>query len=217
VKMNQAPSSPTRRLAVRAAGALLLAASLVATVAACGSSAPASIAAPSIAVPSVVLPSIALPSIALPSTNPPASGGTVVDAAAGLNIEAPYTLTAVPSALQSALETQMTSSLGAFGGAIKVGFRQVAGSAVGSPILMVIAFPAGTLSGAGYQAALAGMTATLGATFSTTKVDDVDVSTGKAATGGIAIFHIDDHMLVVIGPSETEVLPIATALIKANQ
>lgn len=227
--MNQAPSSPPRRrLAVRAAGAFAIAASLVASIAACGSSAPASVALPSVAVPSVALPSIALPSvalpsialpsIALPSTNPAASGGTAgVDAAAGLTIGAPYTLTAVPSALQSILETQMASGLGAFGDAIKFGFRQIGGTTVAGPILMVLAFPSGTLSAAGYQAALAGMTSSMGATFSTTTVDGVDVSTGKAATGGIAVFHIDDHMLVIIGPSDAEVLPIATALIKDNQ
>jgi hypothetical protein len=223
--MNQAPSSPPRRrLAVRAAGAIALATTLAVSIAACGSSAPASIAplpsvaVPSVALPSIALPSIALPSIALPSTNPAASGGTAgVDPAAGLTIDPPYTLTAVPGALQSALEAQMAAGLGAFGDAIKVGFRQVGGGTTAGTILMVMAFPSGTLTAAGYQAALGGMTSSMGATFKTTTVDGVDVSAGKASTGGIGVFHIGDHMLVIISPSDAEVLPIATALINANQ
>ena len=30
------------------------------------------------------------------------------------------------------------------------------------------------------------------------------------------IFHIDDHMLMIIGESEADTLPVAAALIKAN-
>ncbi len=223
--MNQAPSSPPRRrLAVRTMGATLLAAILAASIAACGSSAPAapsvatpSVVVPSVAIPSVAIPSVALPSIAVPSVNPAASGGTgAVDPAAGLTIDPPYGLTTVPAALQTVLETQMASGLGAFGDAIKVGFRQISG-ATGSPILMVLAFPSGTLSAAGYAAALAGMSSSMGATFTKSTVDGVEVSSGKAATGGIGVFHIGDHMLVVIAPSEADVVPIATALIGANQ
>ncbi len=222
--MNQAPSSPTRRrLAVRTTATTLLAAVLAASIAACGSSAPAvpsvavpSVAIPSIALPSIALPSIALPSIDLPSVNPGASGGTGVDAAAGLTISAPYTLTAVPGALQDVLEAQMAAGLGAFGDAIKIGFRQI-GGATGSPILMVMAFPSGTLTAAGYAAALGGMSSSMGATFTKSTIDGVEVSAGKAATGGIGVFHIDDHMLVIIAQSDADVLPIATALIDANQ
>ena len=48
-------------------------------------------------------------------------------------------------------------------------------------------------------------------------VDGVDVSTGTQASGGVAVFHIGDHMLVVISPTPAETLPISTALIKANK
>jgi len=57
----------------------------------------------------------------------------------------------------------------------------------------------------------------MGATFSTSTVDGVDVANGKAQTGGVAVFHIADHMLVVIAQTASDSLPIATALIKANQ
>jgi hypothetical protein len=111
----------------------------------------------------------------------------------------------------------MAAGLGAFGDTVKVGFRQVGGGNAAGSILMVISFPSGSLSAPAYQAALAGMGSSMGATFTTSTVDGVDVSTGTASTGGVAVFHIADHMLVVISTSAAESLPIATALIGANQ
>lgn len=203
-----------RHRSVPTASAIVLAT----VIAACGSSAPASGALPSVAVPSVALPSIVLPSIALPSVNPGASGGTTaVDPAADLKIDAPYSLVALPPSLQQTLETSMATSLGAFGQAIKVGFRQVSGGAGMISILMAISFPAGTLNASAYQAALTGMGGSMGATFTTTTVDGVDVSSGTMTTGGVAIFHHGDRMVMVIAPTPSDALPIATALVKANK
>ena len=218
--MTQAATRSTGR---RIAG-LATVTAIAAVLAACGSSAPASIApsaAPSVAAPSVApsiaLPSIALPSIVIPSTNPAASGGTAgVDPAKGLAIGAPYSLTALPPALQTVFEQQMAAGLGGFGNSIQVGFRQVTGG-TGMSILMVMAFPTGFLNPAAYEAALSGMGTSMGATFTKTTVEGVDVSTGTQATGGVAVFHIGDHMLVVISPTPAETLPISTALIKANK
>ena len=211
-------SSPVaRRVAALAATALVAAI----TVAGCGSPAPASNPAvstpgsasltPSLA-PSVA-PSLA-PSVA-PASTAPTGAPTAGDPAAGLTIDAPYTMTAVPGALQTTLEQQMAAGLGAFGETIKVGFRQVTGG-TGVAILMVIAFPAGSLTAPAYEAALAGMAPSMGATFTTTTVDGVVVSKGAMAAGGVAVFHIGDHMLMVIGQSEADALPVASALIKAN-
>jgi hypothetical protein len=215
--MNQNLSAPApRRLVIRAAAAIALAA----TIAACGSSAPASTAptaAPSVAAPSdapTVAPTVA-PSVAPPSA-PAASRAPGVDAAAGLTIGAPYTLTALPGALQQTFEQQMASGLGAFGESMTVGFRQVGGG-TGISILMVMGFPSGTLNDIAYQAALAGMGSSMGATFTTETVDGVQVSNGKATAGGVAVFHDGDHMLIVISQTETETLAIAKALISASK
>ena len=35
--------------------------------------------------------------------------------------------------------------------------------------------------------------------FTTSTIDGVVVSKGAMATGGVAVFHVDDHMLMVIG------------------
>jgi hypothetical protein len=203
-----------RRFAVLGTLALVMAASL----AGCGSAAPAS-APLAAATPS---PAASTAEASVPAATPAQSSAasapaTGADPAAGLTIDSPYSLSALPPALQQTLESQMAAGLGAFGDTVKVGFRQIAGGNAAGSILMVIAFPAGSLSAAAYQAALAGMGSSMGATFATSTVDGVDVANGKASTGGVAVFHIGDHMLVVISPSATESLPIATALIKANQ
>jgi len=214
-------SSPARRRVVARAAMALVAAI---AFAGCGSAAPASNPAPpppAITTPPSVAPSVApsiAPSVApsaAPASTAPTGAPPTGDPAAGLTIDAPYTLTAVPSVLQTTLEQQMSASLGAFGEAIKVGFRQVNGGS-GVSILMVIAFPPGSLSAAAYQAALAGMAPSMGATFTTTTIDGVVVSKGDMQTGGVAVFHVDDHMLMVIGQTATDALPVATALIKAN-
>jgi hypothetical protein len=152
-----------------------------------------------------------------PPSTAPASGGTAAgDPAEGLTIGAPYTLTALPAAMQQTMEQQMAASLSAFGSAIKVGFRQVAGGS-GFSILMVMGFPTGTLNDAAYQAALGGMGSSMTTTFTKSTIEGVEVSSGKASTGGITVFHIGDHMIMVISSTESETVPIATALIKANQ
>ena len=77
--------------------------------------------------------------------------------------------------------------------------------------------PETNLNDAAYQGALGGMGASLGGgTFTTTTVDGVAVSTTKASTGGIAVFHAGDHMIMVISDNEANTLPLATALIHAN-
>lgn len=210
-----ASSPASRRVAVIAVTTLVAAL----TLAGCGSTAPASNPAPSTpavtAPPSVaptlvptVVPSVA-PSVAV--TGAPPTG----DPAAGLKIEAPYGMIALPSSLQTTFEQQMATGLGALGSSIKVGFRQVTGG-TGSSILMVIAFPTGSLTAANYQAALARMAPSMGATFTTTTVGGVEISKGAMSSGAIAIFHVGDHMLMVIGQTEADSVAVATSLINAN-
>ncbi|MEO5940264.1 MAG: hypothetical protein ABIZ72_04890 [Candidatus Limnocylindrales bacterium] len=219
--MKHTATRPAGRRHLRWAGLTTLA--LI--VAACGSSGPAS-TAPSVA-PSVAASAPAAPAASAAAASAPAapsaaattatgSGAVGADAAAGLTIDAPYALTALPAALQQVMQTQLASGLGASGGLISIGFRQIDGG-TGSSILMVMGFPSGTLNAAAYAAALGGMSGSLGATFTTSTVDGIDVSSGKAATGGMAIFQVEDHMLVVISPSDADALPIAKALISSNK
>jgi hypothetical protein len=210
-------SRTPRRFVLLGTMAGVLSASLIG----CGSTAPATTVPVASAAAPTPSPLASLPVASAPAASAPAAStgasapATGADPAAGLTIDSPYTLTTLPGGLQQTIESQMAGGLGAFGGAVQVGFRQVGGSS--GSILMVIAFPAGSLSAAAYQATVAVMASNLGATFSTSTVDGVDVASGKAKTGGVAMFHIADHLLVVISPLETESLPIATALITANQ
>jgi hypothetical protein len=210
--MDPIGSRPLRRALMAATtGAMAIA------LAACGSTAsPAASTSPSeAAAPSpspVTSPSLA-PSSA-PSTSSAASKGP--DAAAGLTIDAPYTFVDLPPAMQQAFESQMASSLGAFGSSISFGFRQVEGGS-GLDYLMVLAFPSGTVNASTFQGMVGGLSASMGATLQTTTVDGVDVASGPSSTGGVAIFHIGDHALIVISEKPADSLPIAKALISANQ
>lgn len=222
--MTRKTSKPTRVRLARNAQLGALSIAIAALLVACGSAAPAStvpLASTAAATPSAAASSAPAsapasgPDESTTASTAPASAPAAADPAAGLKIGAPYTLTTLPGGLQQALESQMAGGLGSFGSSVQAGFRQVGGSS--GSILMVIAFPAGSLSAAAYQAAVSVMGSSMGATFTTTTVAGVDVASGKATTGGVAMFHIADHLLVVISPIDTESLPIATALINANQ
>lgn len=193
-------------------------------LAACGggaspsSSPPASVAPPASTVPSMA-PSVApssAPSVAPSSAPSVARSAATVDAAAGVQIAAPYSLTALPTELQAAMESQMAASLGGFGGSITFGFRQIGGGS-GQGVLMVIGFPAGSLTEAAYAGALAAMGSSMGTTLTSTTVEGVAVSTGAAGSGSIALFPADDNLILVIVEKEADTLPMTTALIRANK
>ena len=199
--------------------ALMAFASIVIAVAlaGCGSSAgtspsasPSQIAAAS----SSTAPSPSVATSSAPSASAAASRGP--DPAAGLKVDAPYTFVDLPPAMQQAFETQMATSLGAFGSNITYGFRQVQGGA-GLTYLLVLAFPTGTVNASTFQGMVGGLSGSMGATLTTTTVDGVDVASGPSSTGGVAIFHIGDHALIVISEKPTDALPVAKALISANK
>ena len=211
--------SPRRLVTAGAAG---LTFALV--VAACGGSAsPAASTAASTPSPSVAASPSPSPSPSptpspslspTPASSVSASGG--IDAAAGLKIGAPYTLTEVPSAAKTQLETQMASSLAIFGNNLQVGFRLVTGGTSIANILVVMAFPQGTLTDAAYQGAVGGMTSSLKAKLSESTEGGVKVSSGTYEGGTVALFHVGDHLFFVVSAQAQDALPIAKALISAN-
>jgi hypothetical protein len=159
-------------------------------------------------------PSASVAASSAPSASTAASRGP--DPAAGLKIDAPYSFVDLPPAMQQAFETQMASSLGAFGSSITYGFRQVQGG-TGLTYLLVLAFPSGTMNASTFQGMVGGLSGSMGATLTTTTVDGVDVASGPSSSGGVAIFHIGDHALIVIAEKPADSLPVAKALISANQ
>jgi hypothetical protein len=206
-----ASRSSTRRLGSLGGVAFVLSAALVG----CGSSAP-STASPSTPAATVAPPAASTVPIIAPSAVASVQpSAAAVDPALDLKIAAPYTLAAMPAAAEQLLQNQMAAGMGAFGSAVQVGFRQVSGG-TGTTILMVIAFPTGSLNDIAYQAALGGMASSLHATLTPTTVGGVEVSSGKTATGAVAVFHIADHLLVVISQTPTDAIPVATALVSAN-
>jgi hypothetical protein len=202
---------PAGRLASLGALAFILSAAL----GACGSSAPATSS------PSQPAASAAPPAATPAPTGSPALGASTapsaaaVDPAIGLKIGAPYTLATLPAADEQTLQGQMAAGLGAFGSTIQTGFRQVNGG-TGGTILMVIAFPTGALNDIAFQATVSALASSMHATLTQSTIGGVEVSSGTTATGGIAVFHVADHLLVVTSQTATDAVPVATALITAN-
>ena len=220
--MAQTGSRSSRRAAFLGAASI----ALVVVLAACGSSASPSTSAstapsiaPSVAAPSVepsVAPPSAEPSVAPASVTPSGGGGTATDPAEGLKIGAPYAIVALPAAAQQVFETQMSTSLGALGSNISFGFRSITGGK-GQNILMVLAFPAGTMSASVFTGMVGGMGASMGATLTKTTSGGVDIYAGASSTGGVGIFHVGDHAIIVISEKSDDALQVAEALVAANQ
>jgi hypothetical protein len=202
-----------------------LAIATVFAVAACGNASPSTSASqPASAAPSAAAPSVAsvAPSVpasvapTAPASVQPSSGtGSASDPAKDVKIAAPYTIAPLPAALQSVFEQQMQASLGALGNNITFGFRTIAGGA-GQNILMVMAFPSGTLSASAFTGMVGGMGASMNANLTKTTTDGVDIFAGASPTGGVAIFHVGDHAIIVISEKSDDALKVAQALVGAN-
>ena len=213
------PTEPIvrRRIAVPAIAGLFVA--LIA--AACGQSASpqpaASVAAPSVA--ASVAASVAPPSVAPSVASSPTATGSAtaaVDPAKDLKIDPPFTLVALDPALEQVMKTQMATGLGAFGQNVSFGFKQVNGG-TGQNFVLALGFPAGTMTPANFQAMLGGVAASMKADLKVTTVEGVEVSSGKTASGALAIFNAGgDHLIMVISQAEADSLPVAKALITAN-
>ena len=188
-------------------------------VGACGASATATPAPTPTATPTAEPTATPTPApTATPTPEPTASPSPspTVDPAAGLRMVDPYTINELDPAVKAAIQGPMEQSLGAFASVIYVGTREVekAGTTVG--YVMVILFPGGSLGNGGYKSVLAGITAS-GAKFKTVKVGGYQVSTGTSSGVSMALFRVEDAVLMILAPDKAELLPITKALIAANK
>lgn len=216
--MAQTRTGSRRSMSLGAAGI-----ALAFVAAACGGSASPSAAASASSAPSVAAPS---PS-ASPSPSPSQAPSVVPSAAAslsaedpakGLTIAAPYTLVELDPALNQYFRNQMTASMGAFGGLFSIGLRQVDGGKATANVLIVMGFPNGTLDETSYAAVLTGMTQSMaGGTLTKSTESGVEISSGTIPSGTIAAFHIADHLILVVSSGAPEALPVAKAVVQANQ
>lgn len=145
-----------------------------------------------------------------------ASASAVVDPAASLAIASPYAIVALDAATATALQTSIEQGMGAFAGLVHVGTREVAKSGVLAAYVMVLAFPAGTLTDATYQLVVAGLSANATAAFTPTTVSGTTVSTGTMSTVNVGVYKAGDAVMLVMAVAKAEVLPIAGALISSN-
>lgn len=185
-------------------------------VSACGGAA----ATPSPTPSPTVAPTVAPTPTPSPTPTPtPASpsASAAVDPAAGLAIADPYTLKELDAAAAETIQGAMEKGMGAFSSVIHVGLREVqkAGSTVG--YVMVIEFPAGTLSDTTYNGFLSGIASTGDSTWKVVKVGDYAISTGTMSGLSVGMFKAGDAVMLIMSPTASEIVPIATALIEANK
>jgi hypothetical protein len=157
------------------------------------------------------------PSPASSSSDAPSASAAAVDPALGLKVAAPYQLVALDPALETAFRQQFAASAGAFASLIGIGGREVTSSGALAGYVFVIAFPAGVLTDASYQAMLGGIATGSQTTFTATTISGVSFSSGTTATSGLGAFRVGDHVVMVVTPTATTLTGIATALITANK
>jgi len=216
-----APTMPRHRLA-----AALLGFSLVAG--ACGASGPT--AAPVTPVPTIAPAPATASSTPAPTATPTtaptpaptatltagASASAAIDPAAGLAIAAPYQLAELDSATGAALQTSIEAGLGTYATLFHIGTRQVTKAGKPAAFVMVMQFPAGTLTEATYQVVLGGIAASSKATLKVNDVAGTPVSTGTLSTVSVGIFKAGDDVILVLALAQPDVLPISKALMAAG-
>ena len=176
-----------------AVGLLLLAA----LIAACGGSGPT----PSTA---------AAPSAA--ATAPGSSGGQLLD----VQIAQPYNLADLPAATADAIQTGIEKNLGAYGKAVHVAMKSVEQQGTSAAYLMVVAFPAGTLSDNIYQQVINDLSLGAEASFTSKLVGGVPVSFGPMSGGSVALFRRGDLVFIVLSPQTSDLTPVVGALVQVN-
>lgn len=154
-----------------------------------------------------------------PTAAPTASpGGTAApDVAVGLEIDAPFELTAVDPTIDALFREQWSGATGAFGELMGLGTRQVTQDGTLKAFLIVIEFPAAFVeSETFWPSLLAGMASQGGGEAKTETIDGVEVRIVEGAEASFGLFLLDQQLMVVIPPSASDVLPICEALIGAN-
>jgi hypothetical protein len=151
-----------------------------------------------------------------PSVAPSASTAAAPDPAEGLAIAPPFTLASLDPVVDAAFRRQFTASAGGAAGLVDVGGRNALKSGALAGVIFVIAFPTGLMTDAAYQTLLTGLQTSMKATLTATTISGTKVSSGATPTGGLGVFRVGDHVILVLTPASTDVTPVATALITAN-
>ena len=202
--------------AARAVSALLIGLVFVA----CSPASPSSVAPSTPALPTAaptVAPTVAATAAATASpSTATATGSAQPDPAAGLEIAAPYTLTALDRALETTFRDQFTKGAGAFGSLIDVGGRTANKDGRVAGYVIVLGFPAGILTESTFDLLLTGLGSSSTTPFTETMISGVPVAVGTAATANMGIFRADDTIVMTLSPAAAEVPEIAKALIDAN-
>jgi len=114
------------------------------------------------------------------------------------------------------MSNEFTSALGALSSSITFGGREAVKDGALEGYVLVIGFPAGLLTDSSYPSVLAGMTATTKIKLVDKTIGGLEVSTGTSAAATMSVFHVGDHVIMVVTNKGGPAIAIATALISAN-
>lgn len=220
--------STPRLRAGRLTAAPLIALVFALSVAACGSSTTITASPSPSASTSTPSADLSTPSPAASPSEAPSASATPIgspaasrapspsDPANGIAIAPPYQLSPLDPALETTFRQRFAESTGAFASLIGVGGRTIQTNGSLAGYLFVLSFPKGLLSDAAYQAMLNGLETSSQVTFAATTISGVKVSTGSTATSGLGVYHSGDKVIILMAPTASSLIPIATALISAS-
>lgn len=151
------------------------------------------------------------------SATPVPSGATGGDPAAGLKIVSPYKLGRVTTASANTMKAILQGSVDAATYAkVRVGLKLVYKGKTATAVVMVIRFPAGTLTDAAYQALRAQISRNSTVKVTTTMVAGYELTMGKTSVLYLGGYHHGDDAILVIAAHARDVVPVAAAVIAAN-
>jgi hypothetical protein len=177
---------------------------LAALVAACGSS------------NATASPAGSAGSSATASSAPGASASAGTSSLEGIAIGQPYTLAELPASTGDAIQAGIEKDLGAYGKAVHVAMKTVQQKGTAAGYLMVVQFPAGTLSDDIYSQVVNNLSMGAESDFSPKLVSGVTVAFGSMSGGSVAVFRKGDLAFITLAPKTTDLTPIVDALIKVN-
>ena len=146
-----------------------------------------------------------------PTATPP------VDAAAGLEIAAPYSLTPLDPALETLFRKQFTSGVGAAASLIDVGGRDIVDDGALVGYVFVVGFQPGVLTDASYPSFLEGVKGNTSVKFKVVTISGVKVSTAPSGPGSMGLYRKGDGVVMVLTTSASGLAPVVRSLISANR
>ena len=152
-----------------------------------------------------------------PTPTPEPTPSPPTDAAADLEIAAPYKLTPLDPALDALFRKQFTTGAGAAAAFVDFGGRDIVDDGTLVGYVFRIEFQPGLLTDASWPTFLEGVKGQSTAKFKTVTISGVKVSTIPSGPGSMGLYRKGDGVLMVLSMTPSELTPIVRSLISANR